>query len=154
VAASNVAVWLALIWSAVLAWLALGAAIRRYQLHARFQSRPPTSAAGRCVLMIRPCAGAEPGLLDNLLSIRNLVSEAELRLIFCVDHPADRARPIVEAAVEQLRAAGFDAHLEIHAPTGPNRKASMIAAVLRERGRDHELVVNIDSNVDLDGYDL
>src|SRR5690606_25872268 len=28
------------------------------------------------------------------------------------------------------------------------------AAVLRERGRDHELVVNIDSNVDLDGYDL
>jgi len=152
--ASEVAAYLALIWSAVLLWLALGAAIRRYQLHARFRRRGPSSAAGRRVLMIRPCAGPEPALLGNLLSVRTLATEAKLRVIATIDDPEDGARPAIEAAIEQLRAEGFDVHLEVHPPTGPNRKASMLAAVLRERGREHELVVNVDSNVDLEGFEL
>ncbi|MFO7565972.1 MAG: glycosyltransferase [Enhygromyxa sp.] len=152
--ASSVAAYLALIWAAVLVWLAIGAALRRYQLHARFRSRPRPSAAGRRVLIVRPCAGAEPGLRDNLLSITEARSTAELRLIMSVDSPDDGARPIAEEVAAHLRGLGFDARVEIHPPIGPNRKASMIAEILREHGRAHELVVNVDSNVDLANFEL
>lgn len=153
-AASTIAAWLALTWGAVLLWLAIGAALRRYQLHARFASRPRISAAGRRVLIIRPCAGDEPSLHDNLLSLTELSSAATLRVILTVDSLDDSARPTIEAAAEQLRARGIDAHAELHLPIGPNRKASMIAEVLREHAAAHELVVNVDSNVDLAGFDL
>lgn len=153
-AASTVAAWLALTWAAVLLWLAIGAALRRYQLHARFEARPRIGAAGRRVLIIRPCAGAEPGLEDNLLSIATLSSAATLRVILTVDSLEDGARPIIEQAAARLRARGIDAHAQLHSPIGPNRKASMLAQVLREHGPAHELVVNVDSNVDLAGFDL
>lgn len=154
VASSSVAAWLALIWAAVLLWLAIGAALRRHQLHARFRSGDRIRATGRRVLIIRPCAGAEPGLRDNLLSIAELETAAELTLIMTVDSVDDGALPIAEQVAERLRSRGFDAHVEIHPPLGPNRKASMLAEVLRERGHDHELVVNVDSNVDLAGFEL
>lgn len=153
-AASSVAAWLAVTWAAVLLWLAIGAALRRHQLHARHVSSPRVNAAGRRVLLIRPCAGDEPGLQDNLLSIAKLSTTATLRVVLTVDSPDDSARPILEQVAEQLRARGLDVHAELHPPSGPNRKASMLAAVLREHGPAHELVVNIDSNVDLEGFDL
>ncbi len=152
--ASNLAAWLALIWAAVLLWLAIGAVLRRYQLHARSREAARACAAGRRVLLIRPCAGAEPGLRDNLLSIRSMTSAARLRLVVCVDSPDDGARPIAESVVRQLRDEGWDARVEIHPPRGPNRKASMLAEVLRGHAEAHELVVNVDSNVDLDGFEL
>jgi ceramide glucosyltransferase len=160
-AASAFAAWLALIWSAVLMWLAIGAVIRRTQLQTAQRAlaaagQPAT--LGRRVVLIRPCAGAEPGLRDNLLSIARVSTGARLRIVFCVDHVDDGARPIAAEVADQLRAAGLDVRVEIHPPTGPNRKASMLAAVLREHADEHELVVNIDSNVDLDhegrGFDL
>lgn len=153
-AASTVAAWLALTWAAVLLWLAIGAALRRYQLHARFEARARLSAADRRVLIIRPCAGDEPGLRDNLLSIATLSSAATLRVVMTVDSPDDGARPIIEQVAASLRARGLDARAELHPPLGPNRKASMLAQVLREHGPAHELVVNVDSNVDLAGFDL
>jgi ceramide glucosyltransferase len=153
-ASSSVAAYLALIWAAVLVWLAIGAALRRYQLHARFESDARASAAGRRVLIVRPCAGAEPGLRDNLLSIAAAKTTAELQLIMTVDQPDDGARPIAEEVAAHLRGLGFDARVEVRPPIGPNRKASMLAEVLREHGRAHELVVNVDSNVDLGGFDL
>ena len=153
-AASTIAAWLALGWAAVLQWLAIGAALRRYQLHANFESRCRLSAAGRRVLIIRPCAGDEPGLQDNLLSIAKLSSTATLRVVLTVDSHEDCARPILEQVAEQLRARGLDVRAELHPPIGPNRKASMLAEVLREHGPVHELVVNVDSNVDLEGFDL
>lgn len=152
--ASSIAAWLALIWAAVLMWLAIGAALRRHQLHARFRSAVRPSASGRRVLIIRPCAGAEPGLRDNLLSIAEATTCAELRVVMTVDSPNDGARPIVEEVAVQLCERGFDARVEVHPPIGPNRKASMLAEVLREHGREHEIVVNVDSNVELAGFDL
>jgi ceramide glucosyltransferase len=154
VALARVAAYLALAWAAILLWLGLGAVIRRAQLHHRFRSRAPACAAGRRIVLIRPCAGLEPGLLDNLLSVQTAECEAELRVVLTVDSPDDAALPVLEAAAAQLRAEGLDAAVEIHPPTGPNRKASMIAAVLRGHGPTREVIVNVDSNVDLDGFDL
>lgn len=150
--ASSVAAWVALAWAAVLAWLAIGAALRRAALQRATRALAPVSASGKRVLLVRPCAGAEPGLLDNLASIGALASEAQLMVVMSVDDPDDGARPVIATALERLRAAGLDAHAEVHPPTGPNRKASMIGQVLRHR--DWEFVVNVDSNVDLHEYPL
>lgn len=152
--ASTIAAWLALIWAAVLLWLAIGAVLRRQQLHGKFSAQPRPNAAGRRVLIIRPCAGDEPGLRANLLSIAQVETAASLRVILSVDSLDDAARPITEQVAAQLRAKGIDARAEVHPPIGPNRKASMLAEVLREHGREHELVVNVDSNVDLADFDL
>ena len=149
-----IAAWSALLWSAVLMWLAIGAVLRRQQLHTRFRARAQASAAGRTVLLIRPCSGAEPGLAANLLGLQTLTTQADLRVVLSVDSLDDAARPIADAVAEQLRAAGFAITVEVHPPTGPNRKASMIAGVLAAHGSAHELVVNVDSNVELDGFDL
>ncbi len=155
VLASSVCALVALVWSAVLAWLAIGALIRRRQLQRRFSAQPVRSQVGRSVLLVRPCAGVDPGLLDNLLSFAELRTQADLSLVMTVDDPGDPALPIVEQAAAQLCERGLDASVEVHPPTGPNRKASLLAGVLGgERGRAAQLWVNVDSNVDLAGYEL
>src|SRR5690606_1167874 len=98
--AASVVAYVALVWAALLAWLAIGAALRRAALQRRFRARARASVAGRSVLLIRPCSGAEPGLLDNLLSVRTPVTTARLRLIMCVDDADDAAWPIISAAAE------------------------------------------------------
>lgn len=149
--AASVVAYVALVWAALLAWLAIGAALRRAALQRRFRARARASVAGRSVLLIRPCSGAEPGLLDNLLSVRTLVTTARLRVIMCVDDADDAAWPIILAAAERLRAAGIDAHAQLLEPLGPNRKAGMLAQLLEQSG-EFELIANVDSNVDLDGF--
>lgn len=103
--------------------------------------------------MIRPCAGAEPGLLDNLGSAASLRTSASLTVVMCVDAADDAAIPVIEATLPRLRAAGFAARLDVLAPLGPNRKASMLARELA-MAEHAELLVNVDSNVDLDGFAL
>ncbi len=151
--ASNVSAFVALAWAAVLAWLAIGAAIRRAAMGRRARARASVAANEARVLLVRPCAGAEPGLLENLVSVASLASTARITVVMSVDDPRDAARPIIDAAVERLRAAGIDAHGEVHGPVGPNRKASMLGQVSRNHG-DWEFFVNVDSNVDLSGYPL
>jgi ceramide glucosyltransferase len=151
--ASSVAAFVALAWGAVLAWLALGAALRRAALQRRTRAQAPVSAGGKRVLLVRPCAGAESGLLENLTSVRTITSAAKLTVVMTVDDPEDAARPIIEAAREQLRAAGVDARTDVLSPSGPNRKASMLGQVSREHD-DWEFLVNVDSNVDLSDYPL
>jgi ceramide glucosyltransferase len=151
--ASSVSAFVALGWAAVLAWLALGAVIRRAALQRRARAQAPVTTSGTRVLLVRPCAGAEHGLLENLVSARTMTSAAELTIVMSIDDPEDGARPAIEAALAQLRAAGINANLEVHLPVGPNRKASMLGQVLREHD-DWEFVINVDSNVDLHEYPL
>src|SRR5262249_32483474 len=93
--ASTVAAYLALAWAATLAWLAIGAAVVRWALQRRTRALAPVSARGTRVVLVRPCAGAEPGLLDNLMSMQTLESEAELTIVMSVDDPEDGARPVI-----------------------------------------------------------
>lgn len=151
--AGSVAAFVALAWGAVLAWLAMGAVIRRTALQRHSRAQAPISASGKRVLLVRPCAGAEPGLLENLVSLASVTSAAKLTVVMSVDDPEDGARPVIEAARERLRAAGVDAHTEVLAPIGPNRKASMLSQLLRSND-EWELVINVDSNVDLGDYPL
>jgi ceramide glucosyltransferase len=150
--ASSVLAFVALAWAAVLTWLALGAVIRRAALQRRTRAQTPVSASGKRVLLVRPCAGAEPGLLDNLVSAGTITSAARLTIVMSVDDPKDGARPVIEAALAQLR-VGLAARAEVHPPVGPNRKAGMIGQVLREDD-DWDFLVNVDSNIDLTDYPL
>lgn len=151
--AGSVAAFVALAWGAVLAWLAMGAVIRRTALQRHSRAQAPISASGKRVLLVRPCAGAEPGLLENLVSLASVTSAAKLTVVMSVDDPEDGARPVIEAARERLRATGVDAHTEVLAPIGPNRKASMLSQLLRSND-EWEFVINVDSNVDLGDYPL
>jgi ceramide glucosyltransferase len=149
--ASSVSAFVALAWAAVLAWLAIGTVIRRAALQRRTRAQAGVSTSGKRVLLVRPCAGAEPGLLDNLVSARTIQSAARLTIVMSVDDPQDGARPVLEAALAQL--GSCDARVEVHLPVGPNRKASMLGQVMREHD-DWDFVVNVDSNIDLSGYPL
>ncbi|MFV8752645.1 glycosyltransferase [Nannocystaceae bacterium ST9] len=154
--AAHVAAWLALAWSAVLAWLAIGAVIRRRRLDRRFSAQShgiSRNSTGASALIMRPCAGEDPALFDNLRSLVGARSSLPLHVVMAVDDPADRARPAIERALLELRAAGIAASFELVGNQGPNRKASILAGVL-ERHPQHSLVVNIDSNVDLSGFDF
>jgi ceramide glucosyltransferase len=154
--AAHVAAWLALAWSATLAWLAIGAVIRRRGLDRRFVARStrlPRPGTGHSVLVVRPCAGDEPDLLANLGSIAAARSSLPLHVVMAVDDPGDRARPAIDRALIELRAAGIAADFELMANRGPNRKSSILAGVL-ERHPRHDVVVNIDSNVDVAGFDF
>jgi ceramide glucosyltransferase len=147
----------ALVWAAVLMWLAIGAVIRRAQLQRRLRRAGPGELAGRSVLLIRPCAGAEPGLAESLGSAATLRTSADLTIVMCVDDERDTAIPVIEATLGRLQAAGIDARFELLEPLGPNRKASMLARLLARDGasaRPHELIVNVDSNVDLSEFAL
>lgn len=153
--AAHVAAWLALAWSATLAWLALGALIRRRRLERRFVARGAAlqGTTSASVLIMRPCAGEDPGLFDNLRSLAAAHSSWPLHVVMAVDHPSDRARPAIDQALVELHAAGLVASFEVIGERGPNRKASILAGVL-ERHPQHTIVINIDSNVDLAGFDF
>jgi ceramide glucosyltransferase len=138
----------------VLAWLALGAVLRRAALQRRTRAQVSVSASGKRVLLVRPCAGAEPGLLENLTSVCTITSAARLTVVMSVDDPEDGARAVIEIACERLRAAGIDAHTVVLPPVGPNRKASMLGQVVRDSDQDWEFMINVDSNVDLHEYPL
>jgi ceramide glucosyltransferase len=150
--ASSVSAFVALAWAGVLAWLALGAVIRRAALQRHARAQAPVSASGKRVLLVRPCAGAESGLLDNLVSVATITSAARLTVVMSIDDPNDGARPVIEGALARLRPS-IDAHLEVHPPIGPNRKASMLAEVLRQHD-DWDFVINVDSNIELHEYPL
>lgn len=147
--------WLAVAWASLLAWLAIGAVLRRRALARRLASLPtPSTSEPLRVLLMRPCAGQDPGLLDNLLSVTRLRSTASLKVVMAVDDQQDRAYPILLVALEQLRAAGVDAAVELVPNRGPNRKASILAGVLERHASGHAVIVNVDSNVDLAGFEL
>ncbi len=154
--AAHVAAWLALVWAGVLAWLAIGAVLRRHQLDRRFRAHRGTLAetdARSSVLVMRPCAGQDPSLLDNLRSLARTHSTLPLQLVMAVDDPADTALPAIEQAASELRATGLSVAVEVIANRGPNRKASILAGILA-RHPGHALAANIDSNVDLAGFDF
>lgn len=154
--AADVAAWLALAWAGVLAWLAIGAVLRRRQLDRSFRRQPceiGETDAGASVLVMRPCAGQDPALLDNLRSLASTRSTLPLQLVMAVDDPADTALPAIEQAARELRTAGLSVAVEVIANRGPNRKASILSGILA-RHPGHALAVNVDSNVDLSGFDF
>lgn len=143
----------ALCWACISAWLAIGAVVRRRRVEAAARTFSPPPLDVR-VLLIRPCAGEEPGLERCLASLVDAHHAFPLDVAFGVADPADPARPAIDAAIETLTAAGLAARYFVIPPTGPNRKASTLAGIVDDVGADYDVVINADSNVDLGGYDL
>ena len=144
---------LALIWASISGWLAIGTAIRRHQLTRRGRAFEVPDLSTTRVVLVRPCAGEEPSLQACLESAAGAERSFPLEVIFAVSHADDDAVPTIERAREVLAAEGISSELKVVPPSGPNRKASSIAGVLAELD-DDTVLINADTNVDLNGYDL
>ncbi len=117
---------------------------------------PDRARVGRArdqeVVLLRPCAGAEPELARCLASWPSHAGPAP-RVIFAVGSPEDAALPVAEAAALRLRDRGVDATVLVTEARGPNHKAAQLAVAAGAAIRADVLVV-ADSDVDLEGLDL
>jgi ceramide glucosyltransferase len=139
----------ALVWAYAVAWMVVVALFVRRRLRRRPVAK---SAAGRW-LLVRPCAGLEPGLRQCLASTASRADSLEMEVVFGVSEASDPARPVAESVAAELRAAGTDARVMVVPPRGPNRKASTLAGAA-EQLAGHAGMINVDSNVDMSGLDL
>ncbi|MEO1482178.1 MAG: glycosyltransferase [Myxococcota bacterium] len=106
------------------------------------------------LLMLRPCAGAEPGLLGRLISSAEVTTERLVRIRFAVANALDPAYPVAAAASVELRSRGWDADVVLTGGGGPNRKVAQLAAAVRSAGGNEPSLMVVDSDVDLEGFDL
>ncbi len=104
------------------------------------------------VVVVRPCAGLEPGLRRSLESTASLRHDGPLRVVFSTSTHDDPARPLLLELAARLRAQGLDVTALVVAPRGPNLKASQLAAIVDAADDDVALVV--DSDVELEGLAL
>ena len=118
------------------------------------QPLPPPPRHWPPIALLRPCEGAEPDLLLNLLSSLRAHYAGPRRVLFLVPDADDSAYAIILAAIATAKAEGRDEAAVVL--TGPqprqNRKVAQLLA-----GLDHcaeELVVTIDSDVRLGDADL
>jgi ceramide glucosyltransferase len=133
-------------WSAIVAAVSLEAVRRSLS-----RKRPASAMAAPPprVLVVRPCAGDEPGLAHNLRSLALAPRSFELRCRLAVADRRDAAWPIAERAAEALRAEGLDVEVVLTAARGPNRKVSQIHHVLSAERAPFDLLLVADSDLDL-----
>lgn len=117
----------------------------------------PLQGAGS-VLIVRPCAGADPSLLENLQGVPVLSEGTEsarwsLRIRLAVSEISDGAYPIAVQAAKALVAQGHDAAVMVTHAEGPNHKCAQLSAVV-EQCPGASVVLVADSDVALDAVDL
>jgi ceramide glucosyltransferase len=141
---------LLLAWAGVYASTVLWATLR-----AMPRKRGSTDGAeplGR-VLLVRPCAGAEP-LLERALASTGPASRALGAVVrFAVASPADPAADTARRVAAALRGEGIDAGVDFTFAAAPNRKAAQLARVLEDEPTS-DVVVVADSDVELDPSSL
>lgn len=93
-------------------------------------------------MLVRPCAGAEPGL-DERLSW----SGGARHVVLAVRDRHDTALPAIRRAERRLRADGVHVEIALTSARGPNQKASQLAHVLSSR--PSRFVAVADSDVEL-----
>lgn len=146
VSTTDLALALISLWQAV----QMGAcvtAIRRARARAREETNAPSlDASPEHVMLVRPCCGAEAGLVERLAH-----TAGATHVIFAVASREDGAYPAACAAMERLANEGVRATCVLTAPEGPNMKVDQLGRALRtSEARDVVLVV--DSDVDLHGF--
>ena len=142
---------LALVWALVGAGALATAAGRARRAARRARPGPREGSLGP-VLIVRPCAGDEPGLEERLVSVVHAQTSLSLVVRVAIADEADPARGAAEAACARLRAAGADAAVVVTGARGPNRKVGQIAAAVD--GSSAPIVLWADSDVDLSSADL
>ena len=122
-------------------------ALLRQRRHAR--RTPPTAAQTPSATLLRPLAGAEPGLAARLEDTAHLEP-----VVFCVESTSDSAHAAATAAVASLSARGVRASVVLTGAEGPNHKVDQLARALARSDDASELLVVCDSDVTLEGIDL
>lgn len=138
-----------LLWALVSGTVALVAVWRRWRVPRAMGSRP----AGPCVL-VRPCAGDEPHLVECLTSVLRARRSFDPTVLLLVPDAADPALSGVQRACAELCAAGLEARVLIGADERPNQKAALLARAEDAAPPGDAILVCADANVDLDGFDL
>ena len=151
---TGLAAWAALLWAAILLGMAVVAVVLRRRQIAEIAAMPVTPTPSLKVLLVRPCAGLEPQLEEALRSVRELRFQGALDLVMVVSDDADPALTVLNKLAPELRQPGRNVTVEVHPPRGPNRKASLFAAVCDKRLDHYDLIISADSNVDLSQLDL
>lgn len=136
----------ALGWASAVASTTLWAALRSGGAGLRVPHRPSR------VVVLRPCAGVEPRLLESLAS--RPASARRFVIRFAVADDRDAALPFVRAAAAALARDGIDVGVVFTGAIGPNRKVDQLARALTAERGAHDVVVVADSDVDLGGVDL
>lgn len=132
--------------AALLAWAlvylgAVAAAFARARARAREGSR---AESARRVILVRPCCGAEAGLVERLAE-----ASGAAHVVLAVGSAGDGALPAAYAACARLVAAGVSAEVLVTGASAPNRKAHQIALALeRATIADFDTVAVLDSDVD------
>lgn len=145
---------LLLAWSIAL-WSISLEALRRLWLRMRKAKTMNTQLPPHHVLLLRPCAGAEPALPLTLRSARSLLAgNAEVRCVFGVESREDAALAPAEDAARTLNECGIPASVVITHACTPNRKAAQLERMLAHGSPMEGIVVVADSDVDLAGLDL
>ena len=141
---------------ATVAWASAVAVVSSVAIYrARARGRDDGSVPqGMRVLMIRPCAGNEPGLKNALRSVALVRSKTRPDIRMTVASPRDLAREPTLAAAQWLTERGFDARAVVAPPRGPNHKIGQLAEIADSSLSDYDAVVVVDSDVDLAGIDL
>lgn len=100
-------------------------------------------------LVIRPCAGLDPSLAENLTSVARARWRGPVRVRFAVARADDPAAPVCERAAKSLRDNGIDALTVITGADAPNQKAAQLAAVIAREPELPRTVLIADSDTDL-----
>ncbi len=133
-------------------WALACAVVPAVALRRRRRARPlPHGADARPVVVARPCAGDEDGLEVRLASVAAARYRERPAVRITVARAADVSASM-ELAAWRLRAAGFDARVEVVPTEGANRKAGQLEGLAAAWG--DAILVNADADVDLTDFDL
>lgn len=139
----------------LLAWAGALTVVQGVAVARALRRRAPWEArAHGAALVIRPCAGAEPSLAENLASTARARWGGEIRVRFAVATGDDPAAEVCETAAKSLRDNGIDARVVITGADAPNHKAAQLAAVVARETDLPATVVVADSDTDLTGLPL
>ena len=133
----------ALVWSAFFVGAAATAVVKA---HRRISAAPVRASDHMLdeLVLLRPCAGAEPGLAQRLVQ-----TGGARRVIVAVDSLSDAAVPAARQAVTELQSRAVDASLVVTGARGPNHKAEQLACAVASRMHGAELFAVADSDVEL-----
>lgn len=128
-------------WAAIYAGAAATALVRGARRIDR-RTLAPSSRLGADVVLVRPCAGDEPGLTERLA-----VTGGVRRIVLAVASLDDGAAPAALTAASALRARERTAEVVATRPDGPNFKADQLARAVRSLVPAPRVVVVADSDV-------
>lgn len=139
----------------LLAWAGALTVVQGVAAARALRRRAPWEAnAHGAVLVIRPCAGTEPSLAENLESTALARWGGAIRVRLAVATGDDPAAAACEDAAKSLRDKGIDARVVITGADAPNHKAAQLAAVIAREADLPATVVVADSDADLTGLPL